>query len=139
MTIQTTRYIRKPFFIDAVQVTADNIDEVAEWCTGSVHEDERKKNIGEDYRYVKVRVHRPLSERQTKAFVGDWVLYAGTGYRVYTDKAFVGSFEPAPDVEEAPDYDELPFNEVPEVTLAESTGESLEELRTVNVPAAKEE
>lgn len=85
--IKTEKYARKPFIIDAVQVTEENLEKVAEWCMGEVVQADGR-------RYVKVRVHRPLNERQTKAFVGDWVLYAGTGYKVYTDKAFLGSFEP---------------------------------------------
>ena len=92
MTIETTKYARKPFYVDAVQVTAENMEEVAKWCQGSVQlNDKDSKN------FIKVRVHRPLTEKQTEAYVGDWVLYAGTGYKVYTDKAFHNSFEKVDD------------------------------------------
>lgn len=84
--LETTKYIRKPFNIDAVQVTHQNMQEIAQWVDGQVLQDE----LGP---YVKVRVHRPLNDRQTKAYVNDWVLYAGTGYKVYTEKAFKNSFE----------------------------------------------
>lgn len=84
--MDTTKYIRKPFEVDAVKVTEDNLLEVAEWCQGEVVTEG-------DAQYVKVRVARVLNERQTKAFIGDWVLYAGTGYKVYTAKAFSKSFE----------------------------------------------
>jgi hypothetical protein len=89
--MQTEKYVRKPFYIDAVQVTEENIAEVATWCDGEL----LTSSGGEGAKdaYVKVRVHRPLNERQTKAFVGDWVLFAGTGYKVYTKKAFEASFE----------------------------------------------
>lgn len=90
MDLQTERYARKPFYVDAVQVTKENLDLVAEWCHGDV----QKNSFGQ---FVKVRVHRPLNDRQTQAFPGDWVLYAGTGFKVYTDKAFEKSFEPAPE------------------------------------------
>lgn len=90
MSIITEKYIRKPFSIDAVQVTEENIDEIAKWCGGEIITEKRGRK---DIRYVKVRVNRPLNERQTKAFVGDWVLYAGTGYKVYTSKAFDACFE----------------------------------------------
>lgn len=83
--MQTTQYIRKPFQIDAVTVTPENIQDVATWVGGEVRSDD----LGQ---YVKVRVHRPLNDRQTKAYAGDHVLYAGTGYKVYTDKAFKNSF-----------------------------------------------
>lgn len=85
--MQTAKFTRKPFEVDAVQVTDDNIDEVAKWCQGEVKEEDNRP-------YIKVRVLRVIDERQTKAFVGDWVLYAGTGYKVYTPKAFQKSFIP---------------------------------------------
>ena len=78
---------RKKFAVDYVQVTEDNLEAVAEWCNGDVRTDE------DGAKYVHVRVHRPLNERQTKAYVTDRVLYAGTGYKVYTNKAFLGSFD----------------------------------------------
>lgn len=86
--LETMKYVRKPFYIDAVRVTAENITDVANWAGGDVRTDS-------DGRYIKVRVPRALTERQTKAYVGDWVLYAGKGYKVYTPKAFDDSFEQA--------------------------------------------
>lgn len=90
--IETKKYARKPFVVDAVQVTAENLREVAAWCHGDVRTTKKPEGAVEE-KYIKVRVHHPLTERQTKAFVGDWVLYAGTGYKVYTAKAFESSFE----------------------------------------------
>lgn len=90
--MQTEKYARKPFYVDAIQVTLENVFEVAEWCQGDVV-DLLDGNDEKADAYIKVRVHRPLNERQTKAYVGDWVLYAGTGYKVYTKKAFEASFE----------------------------------------------
>lgn len=84
MAIEPVIYVRKPFEVEAVEVTEDNLEEVAQWCQGSLREDSRK--------YIKVRVARALNERQTKAYPGDWVLYAGTGFKVYTPKAFAKTF-----------------------------------------------
>ena len=84
--LETMKYVRKPFYIEAVQITSLNIENVAKWVDGDVRTDDQGQ-------YVKVRVHRPITERQTKAYHGDWVLYAGTGYKVYTPKAFANSFE----------------------------------------------
>ncbi len=84
------KYARKPFHIDAIQVTAENLEDVSTWASGELRTD--SDTAGK--KYIKVRVHRPLNERQTKAYVGDWVLYAGTGFKVYTTKAFAASFEP---------------------------------------------
>ncbi len=86
--MKTHKFARKPFYVDAVRVSEANIAEVAEWCGGSV---EKTEDDGQSY--VKVQVHRPLNERQSQAFIGDWVLFAGTGYKVYTPKAFDKSFE----------------------------------------------
>lgn len=84
--MKTSKFARKPFYVDAVRVSEDNIEEVAAWCQGEVLEDE-------EGRHIKVRVHRPLTDRQTKAYLGDWVLFAGTGFKVYVPKAFDKSFE----------------------------------------------
>lgn len=91
--ITPVKFARKPFYIDAVQVTDKNMTLIAEWCQGAVRVTKRDNKDGIDEKYIKVRVHRPLNDRQTQAFVGDWVLYAGTGYKVYTNKAFINSFE----------------------------------------------
>lgn len=99
--LETTRYIRKKFDIDAVQVTGSNIEEIAKWVDGEV----RSESLGQ---YVKVRVHRPLNDRQTKAYIGDWVLYAGTGYKVYTPKAFANSFEQVSNETTFVDTDNMP-------------------------------
>jgi hypothetical protein len=101
MSNLTTRYVRRPFEIDAVQVTLENMDEVAKWCSGDVRTRKAERHEqGEFTRYIKVRVYRPLDERQSKAFVGDWVLYAGTGYKVYTNNAFETTFVEAEKVRE---------------------------------------
>lgn len=86
--IESTIYVRKPFEVEAVEVTEENIKEAAQWCQGTLMEDSRP--------YIKVRVARPLNERQTKAYPGDWILYAGTGFKVYTAKAFYKTFEMKP-------------------------------------------
>lgn len=88
--MKTEQYVRKPFEVEAIQVTAENIEEVAKWCMGDVRH--KSGPDGGLTPYVKVRVHRPLNARQTEAYVGDWVLYAHRGYKVYTEKAFADNF-----------------------------------------------
>jgi hypothetical protein len=85
MSVETTTYVRKPFEVEAVQVTEENMDAVSEWCNGNINPGNRP--------FIKVHVARALNDRQTKAYSGDWVLYAGTGFKVYTDKAFGKTFE----------------------------------------------
>jgi hypothetical protein len=85
--MKTHKFARKPFYVDAVRVSEANIEEVAAWCEGQIQETDDGQT------YISVKVHRPLTERQTQAFIGDWVLYAGSGFKVYTPKAFDKSFE----------------------------------------------
>lgn len=85
--ITPEKFQRKPFFVDAVRVTEENAKDVAQWCLGNLVEAEDGRH------HIKVRVHHPLNERQTKAFIGDWILYASKGFKVYTNKAFNNNFE----------------------------------------------
>jgi hypothetical protein len=84
------QYIRKPFPVEAVPVTTENFEEVAAWCGGSIKPD------SEGEKHIRVRVKHPLNSRQTRAYVGDWILKAGDSFKVYTAKAFENSFEEAP-------------------------------------------
>lgn len=86
--LPVTRYVRKPFVVEAIRVTAENMEEVAAWCKGEI------KLLSKDGTpYIKVDVTRPLNERQTMAFEGNWVLLAENGYKVFTDKPFRNSYE----------------------------------------------
>lgn len=100
MTLKIEQYTRKPFPVDAVQVTEENLNEVAKWCGGDIHTSTKtlRNDAGEEtgkikLPFIKVDVHRPLNDRQTKAFVGDWVLKSDSGFKVYTLKAFDNSFQ----------------------------------------------
>jgi hypothetical protein len=103
LMFEPVKYVRKPFYVQAAQVTEENITQVARWCEGTILIDERP--------YIKVKVKRPLAERQTRAFVGDWVLSSGNGYKVYTQASFEKNFED--------------FNE--NLTLTNATNEKLEQ------------
>lgn len=83
--MNTQTYFRRAFSVEAVQVTDETFDEVAEWCVGEKHADPAG-------RYIKVQVHKPMSPRQTKAYIGDWLLKSDRGFKVYTDKAFKNGF-----------------------------------------------
>jgi hypothetical protein len=102
-TVTTHRYIRKPLYVDAVHVSEDNFVEVSKWCQGEVRlrDHEELVDVAElddpsvpHECFIRVRVHNPKNPRQTKAFVGDWILYTEKGYKVYTQKAFRNSFDP---------------------------------------------
>lgn len=88
--METQKYIRKPFEVEAVQVTEENIEAVAEWCDGKI---EFETDVPGSKQLIRVKVKHPLNARQTKAYVGDWVLKAGEGFKVYNQVAFDKSFE----------------------------------------------
>jgi hypothetical protein len=93
--MQTNTYYRKPFPVQAVQVTAENLFEVASWCKGEVLVTQpRSAGPGstDQKSYVKVPVVAPRNPKQTMAFPSDWVLQAGTSFKVYSTKAFMDTF-----------------------------------------------
>ena len=75
--------------MEAVQVTKDNLYDVAKWCNGDVRRDK------EGVRYIKVKVINPHDAMLKEADVGCWVLKSERGYKVYTDTAFQNGFIPA--------------------------------------------
>lgn len=95
MTLHLDEYVRKPFVVQAARVTAENIDEVATWCGGKVKsEPNAGGGVEGDVYFIKVDVKRPLDDRQTRAYIGDYVLSAGRSFKVYTEHAFKKSFDP---------------------------------------------
>lgn len=95
--IKPQTYARRQFEIEAVQVTDENIGQVAAWCGGKLRSYTNEE--GFEIPFIKVQVARPLNVKQTQAHAGDWVLKAGTGFKVYTDKAFERCFEPVDQLE----------------------------------------
>lgn len=87
MSLNIQKFIRKPFPVEGVRVTKDNMQLVAEWCGGEIRQNAK------GVKHVFIDVHRPMTERQTMAFVGDWVLFADRGYKIYTQNAFSRNFE----------------------------------------------
>lgn len=133
MSLDIAQFARKPFYVEAVQVSEENIQEVAAWVGGRIKRTNRKGEGLEPY--VKVNVKRPLHDRQKQAFVGDWVLRYETlhgtrtavTYKVYTNEAFARNFIP---VEEF----FLPMGVDAAKELDAKFSEALVELRTVNEP-----
>lgn len=87
--LEIKSFVRKPFEISAVKVTAENMEAVADWSGGEVREN------AEGRKFIKIDTYRPINSRQTRAYPGDWVLYAGTinSFKVYMDAAFNNSFD----------------------------------------------
>lgn len=120
--MRISEFTRKTFNVRAVQVTGRNMEEVAKWCKGTIVTEMVE---GEAVKFIKVNVHRPINEEQTKAHINDWILVSPTGYKVYNDKAFNNSFVP---VRKKPK----------EKPIAKNVFENLEELRVTNDPVPAE-
>lgn len=85
--METTTYIRKPLTVQAVQVTEENILEVAKWCKGKVYLEQNGLMT------LEVKVIHPMSIDQNKAQEGDWILKSKQGFKIYADSAFKKGFE----------------------------------------------
>lgn len=90
--VETTKFVRVPLIVEGVQVTEENLEAVADWCGGDIR---TVAQSSDERRYVKVKVHHPLNDRQTRAYPGDWILQSPTGFRIYTNNAFLKTFIPA--------------------------------------------
>lgn len=102
--VTTVKYVRKPLYVEAVQVTEENFLDVLNWANGDlgvIREDQSRDiipmpeggNPDPAKHYIRIRVNNPGSPRQTMAHVSDWVLYTEKGYKIYTDKAFKNNFD----------------------------------------------
>lgn len=94
--MKTEKFSRKPFTVEAVQVTAENMEDVAKWTKGTIHE--TPPEIAEKFnkpvqKWVQIEVTHSMNDRQTKAFIDDYVLFANRGFKIYTPKAFERNFE----------------------------------------------
>jgi hypothetical protein len=91
--LKVEKFIRKSFPVDVIQITDANLVEVAAWCGGEVQQTKPTTPGKKPVKFIRVEVLRPLNDRQTKGFVGDRILQVGTSYKIYTEKAFLESFE----------------------------------------------
>lgn len=89
--MKTQTFERRPFDVQAVQVTPDNMAEIAKWCRGEVLENSDK---GEQLsrKYITARTTNPRDKRQTQAYLGDWVVKSGNSFKFYTPSAFAKNF-----------------------------------------------
>lgn len=131
--LKTEKYLRRQFPVDAIQVTAENMGEVARWCKGEILTTDSQIARGlnkEPIKFIKVDVQNPMDERQTRAFVDDWVLFANNGFKVYTPRAFEKTFDPV--------FQEVPKEEAP-VPSPKTVAESIPaaKVEETTVPAEK--
>lgn len=98
----TKKYVRRPLYVEAVQVREDNFADIVRWCFGRVQNIdgspvEPTAELDPHKQYINVRVLDPKNARQRMAYLGDWILYTERGYKVYAPKAFQANFDPVED------------------------------------------
>lgn len=88
--LETETWTRKSFPVKAVRITRQNIDQVAEWCGGtickSLNDNPQLYIALEKTEYNKIRISR--------AYIGDWVLLTNGIFKNYRNDKFGKSFDP---------------------------------------------
>lgn len=83
--------VHKPRKVKTVRVTEENLEEVAQWCGGTVDTSDDGNN------FVRVGYNPKVAStngRLHRAYVGDWVVRIGSRhFRVYLDQAFRKNFK----------------------------------------------
>lgn len=84
--MQFATYVRKPFLVEATEVTEENLAEVAELIGlgGKVRTEE------DGTRYISV--DRRLVPNINRVYVGFWVTKMGDNYRCYSQRVFKKQF-----------------------------------------------
>lgn len=82
-----TQYVRKPFIVEAVRVTKDNIAEIADL----VGELKTKEDDGAPF----IQVDRKLVPNIYRVYIGFWMTRMGDHIRCYSPKVFREQFVPA--------------------------------------------
>lgn len=81
--MEFTSYVRKPFTVEAVEVTVENIEEVA----GLIGE-YRQKDDGTPF----IQVNRRLVPNIWRVYTGFWVTKMGDNIRCYSKRIFLDQF-----------------------------------------------
>lgn len=81
------KFTRRPYDVNAVQVTPDNAEEVAKWCGGTV--------VLGDYKHSRFTIQLPIVKvpgngvnkgKQVDARIGSWIIEYKGNFRVYREK-----------------------------------------------------
>ena len=84
--MEFTEFIRKPFVVEAIEITEENIHDVAP-MVGTVY----TKPDGTHF----IQVNRRLVPNVFRAYPGFWVTRLGENIRCYSRKAFFSQFTEA--------------------------------------------
>lgn len=91
--MNTEKWTKNSFDVEAVQVTAENIDEVAIWCGGRVF----RSLSNPDNRYIHLHVIDGSRMMEAKIFPDFWIVSFEDEFRKYSDAEFKANFrQPIP-------------------------------------------
>jgi len=88
------QYTRKPFPVDAAQLTLQNLHEVAEWCKGTI-EYVPTKMLGTmtDLPVIKIQGQGDNRGKEFTATLGCYIVELKGSFRVYKPQQFESSFD----------------------------------------------
>jgi hypothetical protein len=97
--MEPSKYQRKPFRVQAIQVTDENLSDLAEWCGGWVKLEEDGFDTFKSY--VDVPIAKPAGRyrlQRVRAYVGDWLvrLTEDNVFKIYKTRSFLEIFEEVP-------------------------------------------
>jgi hypothetical protein len=105
MTLQYESFVRKPFMVEAVKVTEENIREISE-LVGNLKFDE---NTGAPY----IVVDRKKVPNVYRVAPGYWVTKVNNKVRAYAEGSFRAQFtESTPNIEQWVEFMNKPSNEI---------------------------
>jgi hypothetical protein len=89
--MEYSKFVRKPFSVEAIEVTTENINDIAKHV-GTL----RTKDNGTPY----IQVDRRLVPNIFRVYPGFWMTKMGDNIRCYSKRAFLEQFvESNPDIE----------------------------------------
>lgn len=99
--ILTTTHQRKTFRVQAIQITAENMEEISRWCGGKLKTyvpdlKHRPGTYQDGQPCIELLVSRVMGrESVARAYVGDWItrIICGNHFNVYRDKKFRDMFQ----------------------------------------------
>lgn len=93
------RFMLKRFYVEAFQVTPQNMKDLARWCGGDIHEtperDNQNRLTGNMLRFI--ATNKNPNDRQARAFAGDWIVQKmpRNRFKVFSHAQFIRNYEPA--------------------------------------------
>lgn len=91
--MDTQKYTRRPFEVEAVQVTPKNVEQVAEWCGGTVTLADYKL-MGGIHKMGAVLLPKqgPRNNKTHTVLIGQWITKHNASFRSWSKDAFENTF-----------------------------------------------